>query len=90
VPRVAEALRHAARYGAFDHNAVLRIVSGKPAEAKPGSLESKADSPKQLEQYLRGTGVHQRPVDGYRKLLEPPKTPPQDDTKKEDDNDHGK
>ena len=88
VPRVAEALRHAARYGAFDHNAVLRIVSGKPTQAKPGSLESKADSPKQLEQYLRGTGVHQRPVDGYRKLLEPPKTPPPDD--KEEDDDDGK
>jgi transposase len=86
--RVTEALRHAARYGAFDHNAVLRIVSGKPTQAKPGSLESKADSPKQLEQYLRGTGVHQRPVDGYRKLLDPPKTPPSD--KKEEDNDDGK
>jgi transposase len=91
VARVAEALRHAARYGAFDHNAVLRIVSGKPTQAKPGSLESKADSPKQLEQYLRGTGVHQRPVDGYRKLLGPPKTPPSEDKdKKEDDNDDGK
>lgn len=87
VARVAEALRHAARYGAFDHNAVARIVSGKATEAKPGSLDSKAESPKQLEQYRRGTGVHQRPVDGYGKLLEPPKTPPDD---KEEDNDHGK
>ena len=33
VARVAEALRHAARYGAFDHNAVARIVAGKPAKA---------------------------------------------------------
>jgi transposase len=94
VARVTEALRHAARYGAFDHNAVLRIVSGKTTEAKPGSLESKADGPKQLEQYLRGTGVHQRPVDGYRKLLDPPQTPRADDKKdedkKEDDNDDGK
>jgi transposase len=88
VARVAEALRHAARYGAFDHNAVLRIVSGKTTEAKPGSLETKADSPKQLGQYLRGTGVHQRPVDGYRKLLDPHETPKDDkDDKKEDDND---
>jgi Mu transposase, C-terminal domain len=84
VARVAEALRHAARYGAFDHNAVQRIVSGKPTDAKPGSLETKAESPKQLDQYLRGTGVHQRPVDGYRKLLDRPKTPPDD---KEDDDD---
>jgi transposase len=83
--RVAEALRHAARYSAFDHNAVARILSGKTTAAKPGSLESKAESPKQLEQYLRGTGEHQRSVDVYRKLLQPPKTPPHDD--KEDDGD---
>lgn len=68
--RVAEALRHAARYGAFDHNAVARIVSGKPTKAKPGSLETKAQSPAQLEQYLRGSGEHQRSIDGYRKLLD--------------------
>jgi transposase len=88
VARVTEALRHATRYGAFDHNAVQRIVSGKTRDAKPGSLESKAETPQQLEQYLRGTGVHQRPVDGYRKLLDPPKTSTHDD--KEDDDDHGK
>lgn len=81
VARVAEALRHAARYGAFDHNAVARILAGKPAKAKPSVLESKAAGPKQLEQYRRGTGAHQRPVDGYRKLLGPPKpkTPPDDE-----------
>jgi transposase len=85
--RVAEALRHAARYGAFDHNAVARILSGKPTKAKPGSLETRAQSPTQLEQYLRGTGEHQRPVDGYRKLLEPPRSPskfPSDNDKEYD------
>ncbi len=78
VARVAEALRHAARYGAFDHNAVARILAGKPAKATPSALGSKAAGPKQLEQYRRGTGTRQRPVDGYRKLLGPPKpkTPP--------------
>ena len=73
VPRVAEALRHAARYGAFDHNAVARIVAGKPAKASSkapsGSPESLAGSPTQLAQYLKGTGVHQRSPDGYKKLV---------------------
>jgi transposase len=73
--RVAEALRHATRYGAFDHNAVARIVAGKVTHAPAGSLESKAGSPAQLEQYLKGSGVHQRPPDGYRKLTEPTRPP---------------
>lgn len=84
VARVAEALRHATRYGAFDHNAVARILAGKPVPPKPGSLESRAESPKQLEQYLRGTGVHQRPVEGYRRLLDPPKTPTDDKESRND------
>jgi transposase len=88
VARVAEALRHAARYGAFDHNAVARIVAGKTTDAPRGSLETKAGSPTQLAQYLKGTGVHQRPLDGYRKLTEShsslPK--PSDDNKEEDEN----
>jgi transposase len=83
VARVAEALRHAVRYGAFDHNAVARIVAGKPTEAKPGSLETKAQSPVQLGQYLKGSGEHQRPIDGYQKLLDP--SPTTHDKKKEDE-----
>ena len=39
--RVAEALRRAARYGAFDHNAVARIVAGKPVKAPPGAPEGR-------------------------------------------------
>jgi transposase len=86
VVRVAEALRHAVRYGAFDHNAVARIVVGKPTDAPRGSLETKAGSPAQLAQYLKGTGVHQRPLDGYRKLTEiNPLLPKQSNDKKEDD-----
>jgi transposase len=90
VARVAEAMRHACRYGAFDHNAVARIASGKPTKAKPGSLETKAASPQQLEQYLKGSGVHQRPVEGYRNLLAPkttPNTTSDEDDEKEDPND---
>jgi len=85
VARVAEALRHAARYGAFDHNAVARIIAGKPAKALPGSRESKAGSPAQLGQYLKGTGVHQRSPDGYKKLVgkrNPSPSNPVDDNKK--------
>jgi transposase len=91
--RVAEAMRHAARYGAFDHNAVARIVAGKPAEAPRGSLETKAGTPTQLDQYLKGTGVRQRSLDGYRKLAEPrPPSPskPNDDKKTKASDDDGK
>lgn len=87
--RVAEALRHAARYGAFDHNAVARIVAGKPTKAPRGALETKAGTPEQLAQYLRGTGPHQRPLDGYRKLTEAPAPPPPKHNKKKEDDDDG-
>lgn len=67
-PRVAEALRHAVRYGAFDFNAVARIVHGstdKPvtAPASPGPV------PEQIAQYLRGVGEHQRPLRSYEQFL---------------------
>jgi transposase len=69
VARVAEALRRAARYGAFDHNAVARIVAGKPEKPPAGAPESKAGSPTQSQQYLKGTGVHQRSPNDYKKLV---------------------
>ena len=81
--RVVEALRRAARYGAFDHNAVARIVAGKPAKAtarrarEQGRLTD-ADS----SQYLKGTGVHQRSPDGYKKLVGKRNTSPSTDDKK--------
>ena len=95
VPRVAEALRRAARYGAFDHNAVARIVAGKPVKASGGAPEGRAGAPTQLDQYLKGTGVHQRSPDGYKKLVgkrTPSPSNPTDDTdrkksKKEDEGD---
>jgi transposase len=67
-PRVAEALRHAARYGAFDFNAVARIVEGKTdapivAPAPTGPL------PERIHEYLRGVGEHQRPLRAYQQLL---------------------
>lgn len=68
-PRVAEALRHAVRYGAFDYNAVARIVEGKTdqplvAPAPAGPL------PQRIHEYLRGVGEHQRPLSAYQRLLQ--------------------
>ena len=68
-PRVAEALRHAVRYGAFDATAVARIVEGKTdqavtAPAAPGPL------PQHLHEYLRGMGEHQRPLRDYQRVLD--------------------
>jgi transposase len=67
-PRVAEALRHGVRYGAFDYNAVARIVDGKTdkqltAPAPTGPL------PERIHEYLRGVGEHQRPLRSYQQLL---------------------
>jgi transposase len=68
-PRVAEALRHAVRFGAFDYNAVARIVEGKTdkpaiAVAPPGPL------PQRIHEFLRGAGDHQRSLRHYQKLIE--------------------
>jgi transposase len=68
-PRVAEALRHALRYGAFEAPAVARIVAGKTDQplggpAPPGPL------PQHLPEYLRGVGEHQRPLRDYQRLLD--------------------
>lgn len=66
IPRVAEALRHAVRYHAFDFNAVDRIVRGKtdrPVAVLPAPM------PARIAEYLRGAGEHQRPLHTYEKLL---------------------
>jgi hypothetical protein len=78
----------------FDHTAVARIVAGKPAKAPPGSPESKAGSATQLDQYLKGTGVHQRSPDGYKKLVgkrsaSPSRSTDNDKKKKEEDEGDG-
>jgi transposase len=68
VARVAEALRHAVRYGAFDFNAVARIVKGKtdkPLAVPPAS----GPLPEHIAEYLRGAGEHQRPLSTYEQLL---------------------
>jgi hypothetical protein len=68
VPRVAEAIRHAVRYGAFDFNAVARIVKGKtdkPLAVPPAS----GPLPEHIAEYLRGAGEHQRPLENYEQFL---------------------
>lgn len=73
VPRIAEALRHAVRYGAFDYNAVDRIVRGKTdrAVAAPPCPEP---IPTHITEYLRGAGVHQRPLQSYKPASAKPDT----------------
>jgi transposase len=67
-PRVAEALRHAVRYGAFDYNAVARIVEGKTDKplTTPGPT---GPLPERIHDYLKGVGEHQRPLRSYQQLL---------------------
>jgi transposase len=80
VPRVAEALRHAVRYRAFDFNAVDRIVRGKtdrPVAVPPAP----GPIPTRITEYLRGAGVHQRPPRSYEQLLLRPKKKEPDDGK---------
>jgi transposase len=67
-PRVAEALRHAARYGAFDFNAVARIVKGKTDQPSVAPATS-GPLPEHIAEYLRGAGEHQRPLHTYERLL---------------------
>ncbi len=87
VPRVIEALRHAARYGAFDHGAVARIVGAKSSAPRLPRTAAVPGALTHLEQYLKGAGTHQRPLDGYQKLADAkPHTPP----KPSDETDNGK
>lgn len=66
--RIAEALRHAVRYGAFDYNAVARIVQGKTDQPVMAAAPL-GPVPERIDQYLRGAGEHQRPLRAYQQLL---------------------
>jgi transposase len=77
VARVAEALRHAARYGAFSSPAVERIVAGKPlANAVPPTVATAV--PSSVAEYLKGAGVHQRPLSAYERLAVRPDDAPEE------------
>lgn len=68
VLRVAEALRHANRYGAFDSHAVARIVTGRhPPRAATASPLS---TPAPVAEFLKGAGSFQRSVQSYERLAQ--------------------
>ena len=69
VPRVLEALRHAARYGAFSHTSVARIVRGKKPARKRLSSAAQESPPKNVAEYLKASGHRQRPIEHYQRLL---------------------
>jgi transposase len=75
VLRVAEALRHANRYGAFDSHAVARIVTGRHPP-RPAALSS----PAPVAEFLKGAGSFQRSVRDYERLAKKAtRTDPEED-----------
>jgi transposase len=68
IPRVAEALRHAARYQAFDSHAVERIVKGRHPRRARRAPSPAAALPDKLAEYLKGAGQFQRSLDVYQRL----------------------
>lgn len=100
VIRVAEALRHAARYGAFDHNSVARIVTGRHPPRPPGATGPRVSEsepvPAAVADFLKGAGTFQRSVATYERLAreratEPPDqgAPPKQHRDTDDDEDGG-
>ena len=69
MPRVLEALRHAARYGAFSHTSVARIVRGRhPARRRASNFASES-APQNVAEYLKASGYRQRSIEHYERLL---------------------
>lgn len=69
VPRVLEALRHAARYGAFSHTSVARIVRGKQPRRQRASSFPSESPPHNVTEYLKASGHRQRSLEHYERLL---------------------
>jgi transposase len=67
IPRVAAALRQAARYDAFSYQAVDRIVAARPPRGAAPALA--ASVPTAVAAYLTGAGAHQRPLAEYQRLI---------------------
>lgn len=67
--RVGEAVRHAVQYGAFDFNAVARIVKGKTDKPIAATPPTSGPLPENIGEYLRGAGEHQRPLRVYEQIL---------------------
>jgi len=95
VARVAAALRHAARYGAYSYQAVDRIVAAKPPPTPPPATTAASSVPATVAAYLKGAGSHQRSLDDYQRLVQsveaaPPTTPDATTTTApQEDQDHG-
>lgn len=88
ITRVVEALRHAARYGAFSHTSVARIVRGKrPPRQRLSSFPSEP-VPQHVAEYLKAAGHSQRPLEHYERLLKD-KVARQEKSKQTEDPDHG-
>jgi transposase len=68
VLRVAEALRHAARYGAYDAHAIGRIVTGRRLPSGHGKPSGSAIIPAPVGEFLKGAGAFQRDVEVYERL----------------------
>ena len=69
MPRVLEAMRHAARYGAFSHTSVARIVRGRqPARRRASNFPSESP-PQNVAEYLKASGYRQRSIEHYERLL---------------------
>jgi transposase len=79
IPPVAEALRHAARYQAFDSHAVERIVTGRhPRRASQAPSPDGARAlPAPLAEYLKGAGDFQRGPGAYQRFPQPPPENPE-------------
>jgi hypothetical protein len=69
VPRVIEALRHAARYGAFSHTTVTRIVQGKRPPRPRAATFPAEPVPQHVAEYLKAAGHRQRPIEHYERLV---------------------
>src|SRR6266496_164981 len=77
MPRVLEALRHAARYGAFSHTSVARIVRGKQPPRQRAASFPCEPPPKHVAEYLKASGHSQRPLEHYERLLKEKTRKPQ-------------
>jgi hypothetical protein len=85
VLRVAEALRHAARYGAFDAHAVTRIVTGRRLPGAGPKAGATAPLPAPVAQFLKGAGSFQRSVEAYERLARRQQPPVPSDQQEDSD-----
>lgn len=76
VLRVAEALRHGNRYGAFDAHAIARILTGRHPRTLAAGARAAPTLPAPVAEYLKGAGPFQRSVQAYERLARESDTNP--------------